>query len=266
MTGPQRPWTAPLQSALTRTDRRDPQDRYSVVSYALVPGHEGELVAALTDLVMFLWQAVADVAALESWSGGGLARSASWSRLLTADPDNGDRETLKAYVGEAIAWWHEECDPGVIYAGRPSNEVSQPIVDSISLLRCSDENVIKAVQAKAGYGTARPRFREATGNFGRLLKGDFDSFWNDRIRQFSHELRAEGALTVTPSGLLAGELAHFAILIAHAKPSLHDPGRDYGTRVPAHDPDGRTLVLVEHLTFSGVVSDLALSIEGRLSP
>jgi hypothetical protein len=255
-----------LQGALFGTTTLDPVTTSQSTTYELVAGQEPQLVQGLTYLVLFLWQGVAELTALESWSGGGLARQASWNRLLLRDPETGDYINLKGVLGEALAWWHEESAPDVAFAGRPSLEVGQPAIDSLSLLNCGGDYVVRAVQAKAGYGAARPRFREAATKFKKLLDGEFDSFWNDRLRYFRLELLAVRAPGITASAVLADGLSHFAVFIAYARPSTNHPARDYVTRVPAHDGDGRGLMLLEHQTFQALVADVATSIRSQIRP
>jgi hypothetical protein len=112
------PWVQKLEDSLNRMEARAPAGTYLTTSYSFVSGQEAVVVDGLTDLVMFLWQGVADIAAVESWGGGQLAREASWNRLLLEDA-SGDYIVLKAVVGEALAWWHEESSPNVVFAGRP---------------------------------------------------------------------------------------------------------------------------------------------------
>lgn len=212
-------------------------------------------------MVMFLWQGVVDLSAVPSWDVGDAIRESSWLRLLHAD-DEGDYVVLKPVIGEALAWWHEETTPEVAFAGRPSPEVNQPVIDAVSLLSCEDSHVVRAVQAKAGYGRSRPRFREATLKYRRLAAGDFDSSWNDRMYSFRLELRVAGWPDIPPAAALASAVGHFAISIASARLSGTDPAHDYLTEIEAHPPDGRCVMLLETAGLRKMVEQVAETIRG----
>jgi hypothetical protein len=132
------------------------------------------------------------------------------------------------------------------------------------LVECEGEYVVRAVQAKAGYGRARPRFVEATTKYKALQEGKYDSFWNDRVRQFRLELKAEGTSAPAGSTFPASQLAHFSVSIAHAVSATTAPGHDFSSRIVAHAPDGRALVLFQYATLREMISRIAESIRGRL--
>ena len=229
---------------------------HSTTTIVVREGRAAELVQGLADLVMFLWQGVVDLGQVPSWEVDEAVRVASWRRLLFADRD-GDYVVLKPVIGEALPWWHQETTPEDTIAARPYPEVNQPVIDSVSLLSCETANVVRAVQAKAGYGPSRPRFREATLKYRRLIAGDFDSSWNDRMYAFRRELQASGWPDIPRAAALASSLQHFAVLIASARVSTNDPAHDFPTEVDAHAPDGRTVMLFETHALRTTIAHVA---------
>ena len=171
-------WVPKLEASLQRSpDEVHRSGEYVTTRYSVVPGQETVLEDGLTDLVMFMYVAVAAAADNPSWRSGGLISARTWGRLLKVS--DGERDNLKAYLGEVLAWWHEETSPAVAYAGRPSPSTSQPVIDSLSLRECEGGRVVRAVQAKATFGAPRARCNEALTKFARLQTGDYDEAWAD---------------------------------------------------------------------------------------
>jgi len=262
---PTGPWVLNLEFALARTTRPAVLNEHSTTSFVVRDGRHEEFVQGLADLVMFLWQGVVDLSSVPSWDAEEAVRMSSWRRLLFID-GAGDYVALKPVIGEALAWWHEETTPEVAFAGRPAPEVNQPVIDSVSLLLCEANHVIRAVQAKAGYGRSRPRFREATLKYRRLAAGDFDSSWNDRMYAFRLELQASGWADIPTAASLASSLQHFGVLLASARVSASDPAHDFPTEIDAHPPDGRAVMLLENEGLRATVEQVAERIRNAKLP
>lgn len=257
-------WVPHLQASLLReNDRVDTSGMYVTTRYVPVPNEHDRLVEGLCDLVMFMYVAVADVADNPSWQSGGAIARASWDRLLRTK--HGQHDDLKAYIGEMLAWWHEETSPQVAYAGRPFPSVAQPCIDSLSLLECGAGQVVRAVQAKATYAAPRPRIHEALTKFGRLQAGDFDEFWAESVRRFQLELRANHAPTFDAAAVASGRsLMHFCVYVGHRRVAAGDPASDYHPRLLADPPHGRAAALFHHASFETLIADVAACISTRL--
>jgi hypothetical protein len=262
---PDGPWVPSLRGALRREpDVVDPTGMHTTTRYGVVPGSDALLVQGLCDLVFFMVVAIADVADNPSWRSGGAIARATWDRLL--GERHGDYPDLKAYLGEILAWWHEETTAEVAYAGRPAPLVSQPVLDSLSLLECSENHVVRAVQAKATYGTPRGRVHEALRKFEDLQLGKYDEFWAESIRRFQLELRADAIHTFDPAAVASGRLLlHFCLYVGHRRRATADPAHDYHPRIQADPPHGRAVALFHHEAMNTLVHDVATCIRGRLA-
>lgn len=261
---PEGSWVPHLEASLIRdADRVDPTGMYLTTRYTPVAAEHDRLVLGLCDLVMFMYVAIAEVADNPSWQSGGLIAEAAWNRLLGTRL--GHHDALKAYLGEILAWWHEETSLQVRYAGRPFPTVAQPVLDSLSLLECDPDHVVRAVQAKATYAAPRPRFHEAFSKFGKLQAGDYDEFWAESIRRFQLELRADGAPGFNAASVASGRsLMHFCVHVSHRRLGAGDPARDYHPRLQADPPHGRAAALLHHPTFDALVTDVAACIAARI--
>jgi hypothetical protein len=258
-------WVPHLQASLARdADLVDPSRMYVTTRYTPIAGEHDRLVVGICDLVTFMFVAIADVADNPSWQSGGSIARAAWDRLLRTR--HGHHDELKAYIGEILAWWHEETSPQVSYAGRPFPSVAQPVIDSLSLLECDPDHVIRAVQAKATFAVPRPRFHEALSKFGKLQAGDYDEFWAESIRRFQLELRADGAPGFDAAAVASGRsLMHFCVHVSHRRAGAGDPARDYHPRLLADPPHGRAAALVHHPSFEALITDVAACIAGRIA-
>ena len=261
-------WEADLRASLIRNGPVASADRsHETISYSVVAGAWDRLVRGLSDLVMYLYQAVPDAAEPATWNAGGRVRTRAWERLLAPSPARPDvYPQLQMRVGEAFAWWHELTDPEVTYPQRPMPSSSQPVVDSVSLLAQGDTHSIRAAQAKAYRGNFRPPTRSALQGFARLQRGDEDEFWGELMRRFALELAGSGIDASDATDVSAGDVRYFGATVIARAPVTSDPAHDYATSVVAIAPDGRRLVLFpmdSTLTLVGAVrSAICDAVEG----
>jgi len=257
-------WIPLLAAALARgPEQVDPTGMHVTIAYHLVPGRRADLVGGLAELLVFLSVAVADAADNPSWRSGGRVGRATWERLL--QEDSGDYPAVKSFIGEALAWWHEEQTPTVAYAQRPFPRTSQPVIDSLSLLECGDGHAVRGVQAKATYGGARARMNEALGGFEELQRGEHDEFWAEAVRRFDLELRGAGASRFDMAGVASGEsLLHFCVFVCHAELTVGDPARGYHPRITADPPHGRAAAFVHDPQMDALVREVAAAVRARV--
>lgn len=261
-------WIPLLAAALDRgPEQVDPTGMHVTTTYTLVPGRRADLVDGLTDLFVFLCVAVADAADNPSWRSGGRIGRATWERLLERDEENHDFPQVKSFIGEALAWWHEELTPDVAYAQRPFPRTSQPAIDTLSLLECGGAHVVRGVQAKATYGGPRARIHEAFEGFEELQRGEHDEFWAEAIRRFDLELRGAARTRLDMAAVASGDtLLHFCVFICHAEPAVGDPARGYHPRITADPPHGRAAALVHDPQMDVLVGDVAAAVRARVFP
>lgn len=265
---PGAPWVADLHAALRRAPAQtDAEGLYETSLYISTEADEGRLISGLGSLAMFLYEAATNAAEPASWNRGGAVRAATWERLL--EPSRADASLypkLQLQIGEAFAWWNEESSPEIRFAGRPVSGGSIPAIDSLSLLVCEEEFVIRAVQAKATIRLPRPPAAQALEKFELLQAGTYDDSLNEMLRLFGYEVLGDTGEAIQGAGLLASGIQHFAVAIVHGQLPPSHPAHDYGHRIVSHASHGRVAVLFHHMGFRTLVAEIAEYIERQLAP
>jgi hypothetical protein len=255
------PWVPQLAASLRAVrDVANAAGTHVTTTYQVRPGCRDQAVQAIADLVVFLCSGAEDASDPSSWRTGRSIARVTWARLTREEPPGRCTE-MKALIGEAIAWWHETQCAEVVFAERPHAGTSQPFVDSISILQCGDAQVIRGVQAKATALAPRPRVHEALGKFERLQRGERDEFWAEAVRRLRRGVRGVPGIAVDFAKISTGtQLRHVQTFVCHGLPPPTDPAHDYGTRVTAHAPHGRSLGLLHEPEMERLVCEVAAAV------
>jgi hypothetical protein len=124
---------------------------------------------------------------------------------------------------------------------------------------------VRAVQAKATFGSPRSRVHEALTKFERLQAGDYDEAWADAVHRFQLEIAGVPGLTFDAPAVAVGRLLmHFCIAVGHRTVPPTDPTHDYATRLRGDPPHGRAAALFHHPELDVLVEGVAQRIEARL--
>ena len=259
------PWLPLLATCLNATrDQVSANGMHVTTTYAVVPERRHDLITALADLVQFLVTGSAEAADPASWRSGGRVARATWARHLSTDA-RGVNAVMKGTLGEAIAWWHEGQQPEVVYCQRPHLGVSQPFIDSLSILGCDPDQVLRGVQAKMTAGLPRGRVHEAFGTFEQLQRGERDDFLAETIRRLRAELDQATGLTIDLEAASTGTaMRHFHTFVCFGRQPPTDPAHDYHPRLNAHAHHGRSIALLMDNDIDGLARDVADLIRTRV--
>jgi hypothetical protein len=172
---------------------------------------------------------------------------------------------MKALLGEAVAWWHETQSTEVVYAQRPHSGTSQPFIDSVSVLCCGGEQVVRGVQAKVTADLPRGRINETFNKFKKLQQGERDEFWGEAMRRLRIETDAVNGLAVDFAAVASGsQITHVQAFVCHGRQPPSDPAHDYHPRVTAHAYHGRSVALLYDDDIEELACSVAAVVRGRV--